>query len=52
MPPSLPRAPPVDGKLAYSKLATGVFPHWNALAEEIDTYAQTGEAPAKWQAKA
>ena len=29
----------IDGKLVYSKLATGKFPEWEAIRKEIDARA-------------
>lgn len=40
----------VNGRLAYSKLATGAFPVFPALAAEIAGFARTGVAPAGWRA--
>jgi Rdx family len=36
----------VDGKLAYSKLAKGAFPAYDALAMEIASFARG--APVPW----
>lgn len=33
---------------AYSKLKTGAFPDFAALAGEIAAYAKSGAAPAAW----
>lgn len=39
----------VDGRLAYSKVATRVFPDFPKLADEIAAYAKSGQAPASWK---
>jgi len=42
----------VDGKyIAFSKVATGAFPDYKALAKTIAEYAKSGKAPADWKAK-
>jgi len=39
----------VNGMLAFSKLAAGRFPDFNALAEEVAAYASSGAVPAHWR---
>ena len=39
----------VNGRLAYSKLSTGAFPNFPALAGDIAGFARTGVAPAGWR---
>ena len=37
-----------DSLLAYSKLSSGVFPDFNALARDIAAYAASGAVPPSW----
>lgn len=37
-----------DSLLAYSKLSTGVFPDFNAVARDIAAYAASGAVPPSW----
>jgi hypothetical protein len=40
----------VDGKyVAYSKLASGSFPDFKAVAAEVAAFAKSGTAPASWK---
>ena len=42
----------VDGKfVAYSKLASGKFPDFAAVAAEIAEIGKSGKAPATWAAQ-
>ena len=42
----------VDDKfVAYSKLASGKFPDFAAVAKEIAEFGASGKAPAHWTAK-
>lgn len=41
----------VDGMLAYSKLASGDFPDFDALALAIKAYKDSGVAPEGWVPK-
>ncbi len=38
-----------DKYLAYSKVATGVFPDFAALAQQIASYAGSGSVPNGWK---
>jgi len=38
-----------DKHVAYSKLTTGKFPDFAAVAAEIAAFAKSGAAPATWK---
>jgi hypothetical protein len=37
--------------VAFSKVASGTFPDYKAVAKAIADYASSGKAPADWKAK-
>ncbi len=39
----------VNGMVAHSKLASGRFPDWETLANEVAAFAASGAKPEHWR---